>query len=377
MTDGRDEDWRGWAESAAASTQGWLAGLARSDGPGRYRWCGSGLTESGRRLELGPSCLAAKVLVTVGAWDGLPAEDRGAWVRYLQTFQLDGPIGRVPAGMFRDPAMSGAGRKAGWRQPGRWWRQRWGPRDRSPAYRVAVAETKQAVATLAELGAGPRWPLGGLPKTVGALRRRLAREDWSRPWAAGGQTAALAALVTAEAEAEVDAEARAAGQAVLGETFDRLADPRTGAYFDGPTPPPHQLINGAMKVLTGLAWLGRPIHHPRRLVDLCLDTAVRDEGCDLVDVVYVLHRCVEQEPHRLGEVRDRAAALLARVRRHEHAGGGFSYQPGRAQTHYYGLEVSEGRDVADLHGSCLLLWAVALALDLRGQLPEGWRLIRP
>ena len=370
MSDPVDFDWPGWAQDAAARTRGWLDRLRRGAEPGRYRWCEAGLTPAGQELELGPACLAAKVLVTVGAWDDQPAEKRQAWTRRLQGFQLQKPSGRVPAGIFLDPAMAGVGR-ASWRSPKKWWRQNLGPADQSPPFRAAVAETKQAVATLVEIGARPRRAVAGLPLHPAPLRRRLAREDWSRPWAAGGQTAALATLLVAGEHLPPPL------REVFTQTFDRLADPRTGAYFAGDTPPPHQLINGAMKVLTGLDWLDQPIHHPRALVDLCLDAPVRGEGCDLVDAIYVMHRCTRQQPHRTEEVRNRATALLQRVKLHQHADGGFSYHPGRSQTGYYRLTVSEGRDVADLHGSCLLLWAVALALDLRGQLPAGWRLIRP
>ena len=33
-----------------------------------------------------------------------------------------------------------------------------------------------------------------------------------------------------------------------------------------------QVINGAMKVITGLDWLGHEIHYPKKLIDYCLKT---------------------------------------------------------------------------------------------------------
>ena len=397
MSGSRQVDHAAWAAGLEARLLPWLDSLQRGQDVGSYRLCISGLTPAGQRLELGPSCFAVKVLVTLGRWDTRPAAEREAWVTRLQSFQLEAPRGPAAAGMFHDPAMADAGaagggkekRNSAWRNPRRWWRQRVAGRQQLWAYRVALAETKQAVATLAEVGGHPRRSVEGLPDSPAALRRRLAEQDWSRPWAAGGQSSALVTLLMAAAPlpaacsssplspATPPPPAAAAMRESCTQQFDRLADPTTGAYFTGPTPPPHELINGAMKVLTALHWLDQPIHHPRKLIDLCLDSAVRPEGCDLVDVIYVLHRCQAQEHHRAAEVRQRGVELLEQVRRHEHAAGGFSYYPGMAQTTYYRLPVSEGHDTADLHGTCLLLWAAALALDLRGELPAGWRLIRP
>ena len=52
----------------------------------------------------------------------------------------------------------------------------------------------------------------------------------------------------------------------------------------------NELINGSMKVLTGLDWLNQEIHYPNRLIDSSLKIDPSKEGCDLVDVVYVLYK---------------------------------------------------------------------------------------
>ena len=57
-----------------------------------------------------------------------------------------------------------------------------------------------------------------------------------------------------------------------------------------------------MKVLTGLDWLDVDIHHPKNLIDTCLSSSIPDEGCDVVDLVYVLYRCSEATDYKKDEI---------------------------------------------------------------------------
>ena len=75
-------------------------------------------------------------------------------------------------------------------------------------------------------------------------------------------------------------------------------DKDTGSYFDGKPENSRQIINGAMKVISGLDWLNKEIHLPNKLIDYCLTNKPEFEGCDLVDYVYVLYKCSEQSTYR-------------------------------------------------------------------------------
>ena len=57
-----------------------------------------------------------------------------------------------------------------------------------------------------------------------------------------------------------------------------------------------------MKVISGLDWLDKEIHYPRELIDFCLSNSPILEGCDVVDFVYVLYKCAEQENYRKKEI---------------------------------------------------------------------------
>jgi hypothetical protein len=52
------------------------------------------------------------------------------------------------------------------------------------------------------------------------------------------------------------------------------------------------------------------------------------------------------------------------IRLHHNPDGGFSYWIGKSQTVYYGVPITSGMPVSDIHGTLLLTWALAMVLRL-------------
>lgn len=365
-----------WLRELGPGLEGFLASLAVAGKPGRHLPCPKGITAAGRKAALGFSCLALKLSYTIGAWDRLPAEQRRAWTDFICSFQVAGPLhgeaGTV--GGFVDPALAAHLRAGG---PAGLLRRLRGAHNPA-AWPLAVrAESKQAIATLAEVGAQAPLPWRGLPAEPEAALAFLRAQDWSRPWAAGAQAAHLAVYLAREAPRAANPERAGESRRLCAGFLAGLADEDSGAYFAGPRPDPGEMINGAMKVLTALDWLEEPVHRPERLIAATIAYRPPAEGCHLVDAAYVLHRCTRQCPERAGEVRDYCQGLLAAVREHLQPDGGFSYFLGRSQMSYYGLPITTGQAAGDLHGSLLLAWAVAMITDMLGEPLPGWRVIRP
>ena len=53
-----------------------------------------------------------------------------------------------------------------------------------------------------------------------------------------------------------------------------------------------------MKVISGLDWLNKPIHQPEKIIEYCLKIKPSNEGCSLVDYVYVLYKCSKQVDYK-------------------------------------------------------------------------------
>lgn len=362
-----DADWYARREESALR---FLHSLKVGEQPGRYLPCLRGVTPVGREMSLAWSCFALKILHTLRRWDRQEREAREGWIEFLQTFQRGDE-----EGAFEDPPEMAHLRKSpglvatvlGW-----FGRGPWRPEPRS----ILLAETKQAIASLAELGQAPERPFRGFPATPDRLRAWLGAQDWSKPWGAGGQSAGMAVFVMTQAPRFLSTADAAELRQTCARFLDELADPETGAYFRGPRPEHGELINGAMKVLMALDWLNVPIRYPAQLAATTLAALPKSDGCHLVDAVYVLHRIfgkngVDQK------TRAYCSEVFEVLRAHEQEGGGFSFHPRKAQTNYYGVPVSRGLDEPDVQGTCLLLWAGAMIDELVVPERARWAVLKP
>lgn len=346
--------------------------------PGRYLPALEGVTTEGKAIALPWSCFALKIDYMLGRWEKHSETERQQWLAFIQDFQAQGSRTVYPVGQnaFWEEALLNRvkqqrGRKARLKHlllhP---WRL-------TPFQRAISAETKQAIATLAQVGSGAKYPYQGFPHTPGRLRRYLHHLDWAHPWEAGAHTATIAVFLATEAPKFLSASRTATLLNICQEFLAGLADPATGAYFRGTAPGYDQLINGAMKVLTALDWLETPIHFPEKLIDTCLRQPPAAEGCHLVDAVYVLYRCQQQTHYRRPEVQRYALHLGEMLMQHFNPlDGGFSYFVGGSQVAYQGVRITQRLPVSDIHGTVLLTWAAGMLLNLLDA-PQQWRIIRP
>ena len=316
------------------------------------------MLQTGSSIGLGYTALAVKLHVLLGTWQSLTPAERDQHIGAIRSYQTDtpSPDGLWEAGSFIDPPLVEYLRNSASLTPS--------PSQHMLTMRNIIrAESKQAIASLIQVGASPRRRYEDLPGTAAGVHLFLESLDWARPWSAGGQASALAMLLaTGHGSAAHDAETELLE--MVRRFFRALLDPVTGAYFSGPRPDHGNLVNGAMKVLTALDWLNEPVHTPERLIDTTLSALPSHEGCHLVDAVYVLYQCRQYTAHRCDDIRDYSRGLLEMIRLHHNPDGGFSYWIGKSQTMYYGVPITSGMPVSDIHGTLLLTWALAMVLHL-------------
>ena len=126
------------------------------------------------------------------------------------------------------------------------------------------------------------------PKTEIELNSYLNSLNWEKPWSAGAQFASLCVFV----DTQLQEKENKLCKKVLIDFVDYLVDKDSGFYFKGNTPSTKKTINGTMKIITGLDWINYEIHFPEKeVIDQCLKISVNSEGCDIVDIVYVLYKC--------------------------------------------------------------------------------------
>lgn len=349
-----------------------LESLRVNGRPGVYAPCARGATRTGRAMSLPWSCFALKIVCLLNAWDAADDDDRLMWRAHICAHQRP-----EDAGAFVDPAESDyivSHASLGARLRSLLGKR---PRPLPHSHPVILAETKQAIASLATAGYETDHPFTGFPMTPESVRAFLEKRDWSRPWGAGGQAAGLVVFLCTEAPRILSP--RDAGEllTICRDFYARLADPHTGAYFRGSSPPEHgEMINGAMKVLMALDWLGLRPQYAEKLVATCISRPTASRGCHLVDAIYVLHQCLAPG-EASAAVRDYCRQILAQIAQHRHADGGFSFHRGRAQTVYYGVRISRGLPEGDIQGTCLLLWALAMIWRVLEPESASWEVFRP
>ncbi len=328
-----------WLKRLNDEIPSYMERLSVAGQPGRFLPCLAGTTPDGEAIALAFSCFAIKIYFTLGLWEKQPEAQKQAWLDFIRAFQVSSEPGpdHPGGGAFVDLAVMKA---LSAESPGtiiiRRIQRLLVINAVSPREETIIAESKQAIASLAQVGATPERPYQNFPHEPKALLKRLQGFDWSKPWGAGGQTAALAVFARSQApllEPRVDA------QALLDQCahfFGSITDRSTGCYFSGGTVPNHgHMINGAMKVLTALDWLEVPVHHPESLIDSCLARLPSSTGCKLVDAIYVLYRCALQTDHRRLDIQAFCLQVLDMIIPHHHDEGGLSYRIGQSQTHYY------------------------------------------
>ncbi|MBF0146400.1 MAG: hypothetical protein HQL84_09690 [Magnetococcales bacterium] len=376
--------------TTAASRKDWLSNLRdplhefmetlKVPGhPGRFKPCPKGAVGAGTQASLGFSCFAHKIYYSLGLWERLSPREQTDWIEWIRSFQNpDGSPSNGRSDAFIDPHLLAHVPNPpylGIRLTLR--RFLAGIQAPEPKRDAIRAETKQAIATLAQIGVNPHRPFSHFPLQEKKLQRQLQGFDWSEPWSAGARTALLAVFVQTQADL-IDTHLREPLARVITRFLDHMVNPHNGTYYRGTTPPTRgQMINGAMKVLNAMDWLEQPIHHPERLIDTTLEQGPPPAGCHVVDWIYVLHRCGLQTQHRRKEIQDRCLELIDLIKTHQNQDHGFSYQPHIAQTIYYHATISRGLDEGDIHGTCLLVWALTMIAGILEWDIPGWKIIRP
>ena len=380
-----------WTEGLADQIMKFLAELEREKAPGGYYPSKRGCTALGRKLSLGYSCYALRILYILDLWANLKPSYKKIWVENINSYQItkeDKIAQGLGNGVFVDPEIVSYFNgysidriRIRTKETVRClWTSEPKKRDKKrlgSLAKVILGDTKQAICTLSEVGKSCRLRCDAFPKTTNALRQYLLEMDWSNPWAAGGQAAIVSALIVREGAKTESLKTIESLIQTNYDIFSELVDKQTGAYFRGKTPEYGLLVNGAMKVISAIDWLGGPIHHPEKLIDTVLSRLPITDGCHLVDAVYVLYRCASQTTYRRAEIEVYLEEILPMIHAHQKPDGAFSYYLDSAQCHYHEMIINRGISESDIHGTLLLTWALAMIFSLTGTTKHQWNIIKP
>lgn len=235
------------------------------------------------------------------------------------------------------------------------------------------AETKQSISSLRELGLSNRILYSAFPYDLNKFEKYLNSLNWSKPWASGAQFAALSVFITTQLQ---DKNIQDNLKHYLIQFANLISDKSTGTYFIGNIKNREEMINGAMKIITGLDWLDGEIIYPNELIDFCLKKKPLHEGCHVVDSVYVLWKCSQQTNYRKKEIINYLLEIIEIIDLHKFEQSGFSYYLNKSQIYYYGMKITKGYNTPDLHGTLLFLWSLTMINDIC-EIGLDWKTLKP
>lgn len=335
----------------------------------------TGLTKEGKNIRLGFSTYGLKLYYMFGLWDSLSQKKKIEWCNYINSFQKN--IRNLPNSSYVDLELFNFYKSVDIQEM---------IKDivkdlikilskknfdtRNTKFKKAInAETKQAIATLHQVGFKNKEPIEDTFYNEVLLSNYLNSLDWSKPWTSGAQFASLCVYTKTQ---------QFNYEPVLLEFLEKIVDPETGSYFSQRPNHTREVINGAMKIISGLDWIEHEIQNPKNLIDFCLNNKPILEGCDVVDYIYVLYKCSKQTDYKKREILLLFNSLINEIKLlFNKPDYGFSYFKNKSQTHYYGVPISKGLQTSDIHGTLLCSWALMMILDLNEQLDPNYKIIKP
>ena len=335
----------------------------------------SGVTEEGKKLNLGFSCYALKIQYMMGQLNQLNSDNINGWVTYINSFQKNNIM--FPNNSYIDSVLLESYQKYNFNSTIKEMLKfslntlkiKQFESKNKKLKKAINAETKQAISTLYEINKPNKKLIQNEYENFESLINYLESLDWQKPWDAGAQFSSMCVYSRTQ-NFNFDNS--------LSEYIKKKVDSETGSYFSVMPSDTRQVINGAMKVITGLDWLGHEIHYPKKLIDYCLNNRPILEGCDIVDYVFTLYKCSQQTDYKKQEINKILSEIFEElVNLYYRNEGGFSYFVGGSQSHYYGVKITDSHNTPDLHGTLLCVWAINMILDNLQILESDKQIIKP
>jgi hypothetical protein len=333
-----------------------------------------------KKINLGFSCYALKIFKLADEIKNFSENDLNEWSTYLKSYQ--NKESEYPINSFIDKSyiksFKSSNYLSGMAYPLKYLFNTFQNKDyksnKQKIENYIRAETKQTISTLYEIDKRNENKYNDFPIDENEIKNYLNSLNWRYPWSSGGQFSAICLFSKTQTKKEEYIKSR---KAIIN-FADSVVNQTTGLYYKGNPPKNYELINGAMKILTGLDWLEEKIHYPEKIIDFCLSSDISSKGCDMVDVVYVLYRCSKETNYKKKEILNYFDYILKMIRVHYSPDdGGFSYFQNYNQTHYYDLKIADMKSRSDIHGTLLCLWAIVMIMDLSEKKFFNYNILKP
>jgi len=354
----------------------WLDKLSEDMEPGRFRFS---LSESKNEINNKSvqfvTCFAMRTAWQTGLWEEWSREKRKNCIDYIKSFQLDN-------GYFYEPVIV-ENKEQYIKTYLKYLLGRINANDlkNRKIYHLR-ADTRQSIGTLFMVGEVPNNILPMEIDNLDDIKEYFNNLNWSNPWGAGSQFSHLMFILGINRKYFGLKQNYEEYVSTIMNCLDSIKDPITGTWFMG-SPMDSLKINGAMKILAGLYWINKECNEIERLIDFALDQPFLFNGCDFFNRLFVIYRAYNQNKssYRIEDIKNLAFIALQHIDSFKKPDGGFSFFEKTASKKYYGIRVSSGGAISDLHGTAMITWAISIICHLLGKdAPVGadnWKIYIP
>jgi len=230
------------------------------------------------------------------------------------------------------------------------------------------AETRQTYSSLMLYNEVPKNINLKIIKKDNEINSYLSNLDWNEPWGAGSHFSHLMFFYKLALESHmIDQNQFEQSVSYAIDWVNKLRHEEDGGWYKG-VQNDRFVVNGAMKIITGFIAVDRvDFDHAQQLVDTCLRSTNDEHACDNFNIILVLNYASKllNRNYRQKEIEEFAINRLAKYKAHyKKEQGGFSFFPFSSNSIYYGAKITKGINEADIHGTVLFLWGIAIVSQI-------------
>lgn len=232
------------------------------------------------------------------------------------------------------------------------------------------AETRQSYSSLMLYDELPDKTMLDIPNNENEINTFLDKLNWNEPWGAGSHFSHLMFFYRLAKQSNmIDEEEFDILTDYAINWIETIRDQKSGGWYKG-IQEDRFIVNGAMKIITGLIAVDKTkFNYAKELIDTCLRSTNDEHACDNFNIILVLNYASKllSRDYRQSEIEKFAINRLAKYKAHyKKEQGGFSFFPFSANHNYYGAKITKGLNEADIHGTVLFLWGIAIASQILG-----------
>jgi len=233
------------------------------------------------------------------------------------------------------------------------------------------AESRQAYSALMLYGETPNSVNMWFPKNEEEIDEYLSKLNWNEPWGAGSHFSHLMFFIKLAYKANnIDKKQFDILSDYAVSWINKIQNKTTGGWYKG-KPKNRYIINGAMKVITGLIAVDKcEFDYAKQLIDLSLEATNDIDACDNFNIILVLNYASKllNRVYRQDEIKSFALNRLEKYKAHyKENHGGFSFFLNGTNIRYYGAKITKGYNEADIHGTVLFMWGISIIVQILGE----------